>query len=64
MCPLCISSMALTLAGAISTGAVSTFMARRFAPIASKPKTQPPDGKETIRHDNKSARAPERSLAR
>jgi hypothetical protein len=64
MCPLCISSMALTVAGATSTGAVSTFMVRRFARIVRKPKTQQPDCKETIHHDDDSDRAPKRSSAR
>ncbi len=64
MCPLCISSMALTVAGATSTGAVSTFIARRFARMVTKPKNQQPDCKEAIRHDDKSDRALERSLAR
>jgi hypothetical protein len=62
MCPLCISSMALTVAGATSTGAVSTFLVRRFAHIAKKLKTHQPE--ETLRHDNEPDRAPERSLAR
>ncbi len=64
MCPLCISSMALTVAGATSTGAAGTFIARRFARIARKPKTKQPDGKETIRHDDESNRTLEHSLAR
>lgn len=59
MCPLCISSMALTVAGATSTGAVSTFVVRRLG--HKKPqRTQPPE--ETIHHDNKPDRAPENSL--
>ena len=62
MCPLCISSMALTVAGATSTGAVSTFMVRRFARIASKPKAQQPE--ETLHHDDESDRTLERSRAR
>ena len=64
MCPLCISSMALMAAGATSTGAVSTFMARRFARMVTKPKNHQPDCEEIIRHDDQSDRAPERSLAR
>ncbi len=64
MCPLCISSMALTVAGATSTGAVSTFMVRRFAGIVRNPKTQQPDCKEAIHHDDDSDRAPKRSSAR
>jgi hypothetical protein len=64
MCPLCISSMALTVASATSTGAVSTFMVRRFVRIVTEPKTQQPDCKETIHHDDDSDRAPEHSLAR
>jgi hypothetical protein len=52
MCPLCISSMALMVAGATSTGAVSTFIVRRFPRIASKPKTQQPE--ETVHHDGES----------
>ena len=63
MCPLCISSMALTMAGATSTGASSSFIVRRFAGM-SKPKTQQPDGKEKIRHDDESKRTLERGLAR
>jgi hypothetical protein len=62
MCPLCISSVALTVAGATSTGAVSTFLARRFAHIGKKPNTH--QHKETLRHDNEPNRAPERGLAR
>jgi hypothetical protein len=62
MCPLCISSMALTVAGATSTGALSTLVVRRFAHIGKKPKTHQPE--ETLRHDNEPARAPEHSLAR
>jgi hypothetical protein len=61
MCPLCISSMALTVAGATSTGAVSTFMVRRFARFVSKAKTQ--NYKETMRHDKQPDREPERRLA-
>jgi hypothetical protein len=61
MCPLCISSMALTVAGATSTGAAGAFMVRRFSRIVRKPKTQQPDCKEKIRHDNEPA--PEHSLA-
>jgi hypothetical protein len=64
MCPICISSMALTVAGATSTGVISTFMVRRLGRFASKPKTQEPDCKETIRHDDESDRTLERSLAR
>lgn len=64
MCPLCISSMALMAAGATSTGAVSTFMARRFARMVRKPKNHQLHCKEIIRHDDQSDRAPERSLAR
>jgi hypothetical protein len=62
MCPLCISSMALTVAGATSTGAVSTFLVRRFAHIAKKVKTH--QSEETLRHDNESDRPLEHSLAR
>jgi hypothetical protein len=61
MCPLCISSLALTVAGATSTGALSTFV---FARILRKQKTQQPDWKETIHHDDDSHRAPEHSFAR
>jgi hypothetical protein len=56
MCPLCISSMALTVAGATSTGAVSMLLVRRFAPIARKLKTHQPE--ETLRNDNEPNRAP------
>jgi hypothetical protein len=61
MCPLCISSMALTVAGATSTGAVSTFVVRSFTRMVRKAKTQ--NDKETMRHDNETDRAPERRLA-
>jgi hypothetical protein len=61
MCPLCISSMALTVAGATSTGAVSTFMVRSFARMVRKAQAQ--NDKETMRHDNEPDRAPERRLA-
>ena len=64
MCPLCISSMALTVAGATSAGTVSTFMVRRFARLTRKPITQQPNYKETIRHDDESERTLERGLAR
>ena len=64
MCPVCISSMALTVAGATSTGAVSTFMLRRIARIGSKSKTQQPDCKEALRHDDESDRTLDRSFAR
>ncbi len=62
MCPLCISSMAVTAAGATSTGAVSTFILRRFGHIRMKPKAHQPE--ETLRHDNEPDRTPEHSLAR
>lgn len=61
MCPVCISSMALTVAGATSTGAVSTFILRR---IAGKSKTQQPDCKETLRHDDESDRTLDRGFPR
>jgi hypothetical protein len=64
MCPVCISSMALAVAGAASTGAVSTFVARSFARIPRGSKTQPSESKETIRHDHQPDRAPEDRLAR
>jgi hypothetical protein len=63
MCPLCISSMALAVIGATSTGAVSTFLARRFARLARGGKTQQSESKETIRHDDKPDRAPQGRLA-
>jgi hypothetical protein len=56
MCPLCISSMALTVAGATSTGAVSMLLVRRFAPIARKLKTHQPE--ETLRNENEPNQAP------
>jgi hypothetical protein len=62
MCPLCISSMALTVAGATSTGAVSTFIVRRFAHIGKKPTKHQPE--ETLHHDDESDRTLERGLAR
>ncbi len=63
MCPVCISSMALAVAGAASTGAASTFVARSFARIARVGKTQQPESKESIRYDHEPDRAPERRLA-
>ena len=63
MCPLCISSMALAVIGATSAGAVSTFLARHFAHLASEGKTQQPESKEAIRHGYKSDRASEGRLA-
>jgi hypothetical protein len=63
MCPLCISSAALLVAGATSTGAVGTFMARRFAGIALHRTTQPSDPKETTRHDHEPGGTAEDRLA-
>jgi hypothetical protein len=62
MCPLCISSMALAVAGATSTGAVSTFAVRRFGHMGKQPRTHQPE--ETLRHDNEPNGAPEHSFAR
>jgi hypothetical protein len=59
MCPICISPMALALAGATSAGAVSTFVAR----IPRGNKTQLSASKETIRHDHEPDRAPQGRLA-
>jgi hypothetical protein len=64
MCPLCISSMALAIAGTTLAGAVSTFVAGGFARIARGGKTQPSNSKETIRNDHQPDRAPEDRLAR
>ena len=63
MCPACLSSMALAVAGATSTGAISAFVARGFAGIARGGKTQQPESEETIRHDHEPDRAPESRLA-
>jgi len=63
MCPFCISSMALAVTGATSTGAAGTFLARRFARLARGDKTQQPESKETVRHDDKPDREPEGRLA-
>ena len=63
MCPVCISSMALAVTGATSTGAAGTFLARRFARLARGDKTQQPESKETVRHDDKPDREPEGRLA-
>jgi hypothetical protein len=63
MCPACISSMALAVAGVTSTGAVSTFVARGFARIARGGKTQQPESEEVIHHDHKPDAAPEDRLA-
>jgi hypothetical protein len=63
MCPVCISSTMLAVAGATSTGAVGTFVVRSFARIARVGETQQPESKETIRHDHKPDRAPESRLA-
>jgi hypothetical protein len=51
MCPACISSVALAVAGATSTGAAA-FVVRGFARIARRGTTQPPASKEEIRYDN------------
>jgi hypothetical protein len=50
MCPLC-TLIIVALAGAASTGAADTFVARSFARIARPWKTTPPESKESIRHD-------------
>jgi len=66
MCPACISSIALAVASATSTGAASAFVARSFARIARPGKTQQPEpreSKESIRHDFESDRTPEGRLA-
>jgi hypothetical protein len=60
MCPLCISSMAMAVAGATSAGAPSTFVARSFARIPRGNSTS----EETIRHDYEPVRAPQGRLAR
>ena len=49
MCPACISSVALAVAGATSTGATA-FVVRGFARIARRG-TQLPKSKEGIGHD-------------
>jgi hypothetical protein len=52
MCPACISSIALVVTGAISTGTASAFVVRMF-PRTTGSRSQPPESKETIRHDYK-----------
>jgi hypothetical protein len=62
MCPACIESLALAMAGVTSAGAVSTFLARGIARITRRAETQQPE-KETIRHAHEPDRAPEGGLA-
>jgi hypothetical protein len=51
MCPACIESFALAMAGITSTGAVSTFLARGIARMTRRAENQQPE-KETIRHEH------------
>jgi hypothetical protein len=51
MCPACISTMVLAIAGAIATGTAGTFVAQRWASIAGRGKPNHPTSKETVRHD-------------
>jgi hypothetical protein len=62
MCPVCIESVGLVVAGVTSTGAVGAFLARNIARIQRRAGTQQPE-KETIRHEYESDRAPEDGLA-
>jgi hypothetical protein len=62
MCPACIESVALTMAGLTSAGAVSTFLARSIARITRRAETHQFE-KETIRHEHESDRAPESGFA-
>jgi len=62
MCPACIESVALTMAGITSTGAVSTFLARSIARITGRAGTHQSE-KEIIRHEHESDRAPEGGIA-
>jgi hypothetical protein len=46
MCPVCISTIALTVAGATSTGGVTAFVVKKFLPKGGTNKTrQNPDQK-------------------
>jgi hypothetical protein len=47
MCPLCLSSIALTVCGAGSTGIADTLVARTLARIASQANPQPSEKKES-----------------
>jgi hypothetical protein len=47
MCPLCLSSISLTVFGAGSTGVAGTLVARTLARIASQANPQPSKMKET-----------------
>ena len=62
MCPACIESLALTMAGVTSAGAVSTLLARGIARITRRAETQQLE-KETIHHEHEPDRAPEGGLA-
>jgi len=64
MCPACVSSVVLAIAGAITTGTAGTFVAQRSAYIAGRGKTQPTQTKETDRHDHEPDRTPDVGLAR
>jgi hypothetical protein len=52
MCPACISTMVLALAGAVTTGTAGTFVMQKRACMASRGKTQPAQSEETVRHDH------------
>ena len=60
MCPVCLETLALAIAGVTSTGAASIFLARHIALSMSNAKKQPE--KERIRHEQESDRAPEGGL--
>ena len=47
MCPLCMSSIALTVCGVGSTGIAGALVARTLARIASSVNPQPSEKKET-----------------
>lgn len=64
MCPACISSIALAVAGTTSTGAVSAFVVRGVARFARAGKRQQPEFKEAVRHDHESDQTPESRLER
>jgi hypothetical protein len=58
MCPACISSMTLAVAGATSTGAVGAFVVRSVARITRRGKTEQSESEEAIRHDYHTNREP------
>jgi hypothetical protein len=62
MCPACVESVALAMAGVTSAGTVSTFLARAIARITRRAETQQPE-KETIFHEHETDRVSEGGLA-